>query len=97
MEYLLGAQRICCAVEHKGTLLLKGHLTPLAITEATWLPIAQEQQCRASATNSYKECPGLGYPSIFHPFSSVGNAFVVQVTGSNLTSNDYFIEMLARA
>ena len=48
----------------------------------------------------YKDYPGMGNRSIFYPYSSVGNTFtsdVVQVTGSNLTSNVYFIETLARA
>ena len=42
----------------------------------------------------------LGNRSIFYPHSSVGDTFtfgVVQVTGSNLTSNVSFTETLARA
>ena len=47
----------------------------------------------------YKDYLGLGNRSIFYPYSSVGNTFtfdVVQVTGSNLTSNVSFTETLAR-
>ena len=48
----------------------------------------------------YKDYLGLGNRSIFYPYSSVGATFtfdVVQVTGSNLTSNVSFTETLARA
>ena len=49
----------------------------------------------------YKDYFGLGNRSVFYPYSSVvGNTFtfiVVQVTGSNLTSNVSFTETLARA
>ena len=44
--------------------------------------------------------PELGSRSTFYLYSSVGNTFafdVVQVTGSNFTSNASFIEALARA
>ena len=47
-----------------------------------------------------KDYLGLGYRSVFYPYSSVGNTFtfdVVQVTGSNFTSNVSFTETLARA
>ena len=48
----------------------------------------------------YKDCPGLGIRSIFYPFCSAGNTLtfdVVKDTGSNLTSNAYYIETLGRA
>ena len=48
----------------------------------------------------YKDYLGLGDRSIFYPYSSVGKTVtfdVVQVTGSNLMSNFYFTETLARA
>ena len=49
----------------------------------------------------YKDYLGLGNRSVFYPYSSViGNTFtfdVVQITGSNLTSNVSFTETLARA
>ena len=51
-------------------------------------------------TYCYKDYHGLGSRSIFYPYSSVGNTIpfdVVQVTGSNPTSNVSFTETLARA
>ena len=60
----------------------------------------QDDGMRGKTAVCYKDYPGLGNRSKRYPYSSVGNTFtfdVVKDTGSNLTSNDSFIETLARA
>ena len=50
IEKVIRAHQICCAVEHKSKLLLRGHFAPLTITQATWLATAQQEQRRACTT-----------------------------------------------
>ena len=62
--------------------------------------VAPSSQQDDRAGVPYENYPGLSNRSIFYSYSSVGNTFtfdVVQVTGSNLTSNVSCTETLARA